>query len=341
MPTKLNYEHISMKENNTSNNDTRNQSSDEIDLRELFHLINEGLRNVWEWFLSLLITLFKFLRKNLLYLAIGSLLGLGIAVFSYFGFSSQKVYKMVVSPNDISCMFLYDKIKYYGENQEEEGFSIIISPIKDYKESTEIVLEKLGADNKDVLEKVDLEQFISSIKDFEYKDHIISIYSDQEIDTRKVQSQIVAAVENSSLIMKRQEEELKILKAEKKRIEANLNNINQTIKKDLRSETPQMPSNGILIENASKADVFETYQQLSNELSQIERRIDRQKEVLKILSDLSFSGKTRFSDDLSHLELEKSSIVMSFGKFILLGFMLALLLILSLNTLRYFIKRAA
>ncbi len=325
--------------NNEYSND--NQKSDEIDLRELFFLIREGIIKAWECLISYLVVIFKFFKKNILYLIIGSLLSLGVALFSYSSFSSQKIYKMVVSPNDVSRMFLYDKIKYYGENQEREGFTIVISPIKDYKESTEIVLEKLNLDDKDILEKIDLEQFISSIKDFEYRNHIISIYSDQEIDIDEVQKMIVSTIENSSLIKKRQKEELEILNAERERIEVNLNNIDQTIKKNLQSEAPKVPSNSVLIENASKADVFNTYQQLSDELSQIEREIDKQKEVLKILSSLSFFGETQFSDNLSHLKPKKSSIVISFGKIVLLGFMLTIFLILSLNTLRYFIKRAA
>ncbi|APD06092.1 hypothetical protein UJ101_00551 [Flavobacteriaceae bacterium UJ101] len=329
----------SMKENSTSNNDTHNQSSDEIDLRELFRLIREGVINIWEWFLSLLVILFRFFRKNIVFLLLGSLLGLGLGIASYSTFSSQKVYKMVVSPNSISRMFLYDKIKYYNENKKDEDYTIIINPVKDYKESTEILLNKLGVDNKDVLEKIKIEDYIASIKDFEYNEHIISIYSDKEIDTKKVQSQIIAAVENSSLIIKRQKEELEILNAEKKRIEDNLNNINKTIQKDLES-TNNTPSGSILVENTSEADVFNAYQSLSNELSAVERKIDRQTETLQVLSDLSFTGETRFSDDLSHLKPEKSSLVWTFVQFILIGFGIVLILITGLYILRYFIKKS-
>lgn len=331
----------SMKENNTSNNDAHNQSNDEIDLRELFRLIKGGIANTWDGFLSLLIVLFKFFRKNALFLLLGSLLGLGLGIASYFTFSSQKVYKMVVSPNDISRMFLYDKIKHYNKNKKEKDYTIIISPIKDYKESTEVLLGRLGSNDKSVLEKIKIEDYITSIKDFEYDKHIIAIYSDEKIDAEKVQDQIVEAVENSSLITKRQKEELAILNAEKKRIEVNLDNIDKTIQKELASEANQTSSGGILVENASEADIFDAYQKLSNELASVEREIDRQTETLQVLSDLSFTGETRFSDDLSHLNPKKSSMTMSFLKFIVFGFVLVLLIIIGLNIFKYFLKKTA
>ncbi|MFV0237938.1 MAG: hypothetical protein ACK5HU_05345 [Flavobacteriales bacterium] len=327
-----------MKENSTSNNDTYNQN-DEIDLRELFFLIKKGIISTSKWLLLLLIFLFKFLKKNFLYLSLGALLGLGLGVANFYTFSSQKVYKMVVSPNSISRIFLYDKINYHEENKKEGDYSIAITPVKDYKESTEILFNKLKVD-QNTLGKINIENYISSIKDFEYNKHIISIYSDKSLDTEKIQNQIVAAVENSSLIMKRQKEELKILNAEKKRIEANLHNIDKTIQKDLESEDNKAPSGSILVNNPSKSDVFSAYQNLSNKLSSIEREIDRQRETLQVLSDLSFIGETRFQDDLSHLRPKKSNILLGFGKFILLGLGMVLFLIIGLNIFRYFLKKS-
>ncbi len=333
-----------MKEKETSNSENHyNQSSnDEIDLRELFRLIKEGIWNVWEGFLSLLITIFKFLRKNLIYLLLGALLGLGIAIFSYTNFSSQKVYKMIVSPNDISRMFLYDKIKYYNKNKADSSYIILIEPIKDYKESTEILFNKLGVDNKEALEKIKFEDYLASIKDFEYRDHVITIYSNEEVNTDKVQKQIVSEVENSSLIMKKQKEELEVLYAEKKRIEANLDNIDKTIENKLEAEKKESSTEGgVSIQSGSEADVFNAYQGLSNKLAEIERQIDIQKETLQVLSDLSFIGETRFSDDLSRLKKSnKLASVWSFSKFILLGLILALGLILGLNVLKYFLKKS-
>ncbi len=334
---------VSMKEIETSNSENQNNqsSNDEIDLRELFRLIKEGIWNVCEGFLSLLITIFKFLRKNLLYLLLGALLGLGVAIFSYVNFSSQKVYKMIVSPNDISRMFLYDKIKYYNKNKADSSYIILIEPIKDYKESTEILFNKLGVDNKQALEKIKFEDYLASIKDFEYREHVITIYSDEEVNISKVQGQIVSAVENSSLIMKRQKEELEVLYAEKERIEANLDNIDKTIKNKLETgKNETLKEGGVSIQNGSEADVFNAYQGLSNKLAEVERQIDRQKETLQVLSDLSFIGETRFSDDLSRLKQKKSSTILSFIKSILLGLVLVLVVILGLNVLRYFLKKS-
>lgn len=331
-----------MKEEGTSSNGSQNNqsSNDEIDLRELFHLIKKGLYNVWEGFLSFLVIIFKFLRKNVWYLLLGCFLGLGLAIFSYTNFSSQKVYKMIVSPNSISRMFLYDKLKYYNENKTDSSYIISIEPIKDYKESTEILLNKFGTD---ALEKINFEEYLASIKDFEYREHVITIYSDKKIDTDKIQNQIVSAVENSSLIMKRQKEELEVLYAEKRRIEANLDNIDRTIKNKIEGEqNTSSKEGGVMIQSGSEADVFNAYQGLSNKLADIQRQIDRQTETLQVLSDLAFIGETRFSDDLSHLKKEsKLDSVWSFSKFVLFGFILVLIAILGLNALKYFLKKSA
>ncbi|MFV0530114.1 MAG: hypothetical protein ACK5MD_01590 [Flavobacteriales bacterium] len=332
---------------NDSNNhklSENNPNNDEIDLKELGRLIKNIIVDSWEGAISVLIAMFGFFRKNWFYLLLGALLGLGWAIFNYSTFSSQKVYKMIVSPNSISRMFLYDKIRYYEENKEEKEFTIAIEPIKDYKESMEILLNKLGTDNKDVLEKIKIEEYISSIKKFEYNNHVIMVYSDKEIDTEKVQDQIISTVENSTLIMKRQKEELEILSAEKKRIEANLSNIDQTIKKDLQSERSKIPSSGILVENSSEADIFNVYQKLSNKLAEVERQIDKQKETLQVLSDLSYIGETQFMDNSFSANSnsstpKKSSSILGFGKFVFSGFVIVLGLILGLNILRYFIKR--
>ncbi len=333
-----------MKEKETSNSENQNNQppNDEIDLRELFYLIKKGIENVRKGFLSLLIIVFKFLRKNLIYLLLGALLGLGIAIFNYANFSSQKIYKMIVSPNDISRIFLYDKIKYYNKNKTDSSYIILIEPIKDYKESTEILFNKLGTDNKEALEKIKFENYLASIKDFEYRNHVITIYSNEEVNTDKAQKKIVSEVENSSLIMKKQKEELEVLYAEKKRIESNLENIDKTIKNKLEAKKKESSTEGgVSIQSVSEADVFKAYQELSNKLSEIERQIDNQKETLQVLSDLSFIGETRFSDDLSRLKPKKLSTALSFIKFILFGLFLTLVLILGLNILKYFLKKSA
>ncbi len=330
-------------EKNNNSKDSSNQSNDEIDLRELFYLIKEGIHSFSDWCLRGLVFLFVFLKKNLLFLMIGSLLGLGLGLYTYYNFSPKNVYEMVVSPNNISNILLYDKIECFGENKGDNEYSIIIQPIKSYKENANILLSSLREGDLDkvetsITESLDIDKYMSSIKDYEYKDHLITVYSNDEIKAKDLQNKIISFVDNSSSNTERKKNELYILEKEKSRIQINLDNLNKTIRKDGSSV---MLSNDLSGEGNLIINLFSTYNELSNELSEIEREIYNKKESVEVVSELSFVGKTQFLDDLSRLKPKKSSLLKSFMIFMSIGFILVLLLIVMLNTLKFLIRKSA
>ncbi|RNC92277.1 MAG: hypothetical protein ED555_04040 [Allomuricauda sp.] len=91
---------------------TKNNTSDEIDLGQLFQMIGKGLENLFKRFLRL----FVFLKKNALILIGLALLG-GAAGYGLKQITSEKMKtEVIVRPNIESKDYLYDVVAEIGAN---------------------------------------------------------------------------------------------------------------------------------------------------------------------------------------------------------------------------------
>ena len=100
---------------------TKENTSEEIDLGQLFKIIGDGLKRFFQFFgnifkglFHLLIVFLQFIRAHFVKFAIAAVVG--VAVGWYWDYTSEDIYRsnMVVEPNFNSVQQLYNNINFYN-----------------------------------------------------------------------------------------------------------------------------------------------------------------------------------------------------------------------------------
>ncbi|MDC6365149.1 hypothetical protein PP183_03640, partial [Muricauda sp. AC10] len=111
-------------------------TSDEIDLGQLFQLIGRGFQkfftfigNIFKGFFHILILLLLFIQKNFIVLAIAIVVG-GVSGYFLDNYLPEKyVSKMVVEPNFNSVQQLYNNIDFYNDLAEAEDSTALATAL--------------------------------------------------------------------------------------------------------------------------------------------------------------------------------------------------------------------
>ena len=134
-----------------------NPNQDEMDLGQVFSLINKGLTNLFKSFLRL----FVYVRSNILMLGVLAIVGLAIGYGLTKIISEKLKTEVIVSPNLESKYYLYDAIdELNGKIQaKDETFFTTLEIEPDQIENFEIVVEDLVTipDNERELDMAELE----------------------------------------------------------------------------------------------------------------------------------------------------------------------------------------
>ncbi|WP_299244473.1 hypothetical protein [uncultured Aquimarina sp.] len=202
---------------------TQENSSEEIDLGQLFKLIGDGFNklfrfigDIFKGLFHLLILFLQFIRKHFLKFAIAGFVGLGIGW--YWDYISEDVYRssMIVEPNFNSAQQLYNNIEFYNELAEEEAYQTLASSLKisdkEAETITEIEIQSFTDDNQklkyfsdfvstlDSVSRFNLsyETYLENFNNINSRFHKIELKSKNPEVAKKCQNAIVRSIENNN-----------------------------------------------------------------------------------------------------------------------------------------------
>ena len=195
---------------------------EEIDLGSLFKIIGKGFSNLFnaignffKGILHYLILLLIFLRNHALKLGLAIFVGAAIGL--YLDLTKPKLYSstMIVEPNFKSALQLYQNIDFYHELVKQkdsillaETFQISVSeasklkgfyiePIRNENEKYEFFDDFIDEVDTTTVRNIDIEKFIKSFTDYDYKYHRIKVKSLSNTIFEKLNLPILSSIENN------------------------------------------------------------------------------------------------------------------------------------------------
>ncbi|MFC5047743.1 hypothetical protein ACFSTE_05595 [Aquimarina hainanensis] len=201
---------------------TKENSSEEIDLGQLFTLIGNGFHKLFQFigsvfksFFHLIILFLQFIRAHFLKFVIAIIIG--IVAGSYWDYKSEKVYRssMIVEPNFNSAQQLYNNVEFYDELAKQEEFEALAGALKievKYAKSIREVKIESFSDQAQKISQfsefiqgldsisqklVDYEDYLENFNNINSKFHRIHIKSTNPRVAKKCRKQIVRSIEEN------------------------------------------------------------------------------------------------------------------------------------------------
>ncbi|QWX83713.1 hypothetical protein H0I23_14845 [Cellulophaga sp. HaHaR_3_176] len=197
----------------------QNNSSDEIDLGQLFHLIGNAFRKVFSTIgkvfkslFGIVILFLLFLQKHFLKFVIAGVIGLAIGIFLDFKKEPEYISSMVVEPNFNSVQQLYNNVNFYNELAEaqdstalaealdisvKEAFSIKKFNVESYSDENQKVLlfDKFVRSLDTTTQKaIDMEAYLKNFNSFDARFHTISVTATDNSIAKKIQPSIINSI---------------------------------------------------------------------------------------------------------------------------------------------------
>lgn len=216
---------------NTQKNNPENREK-EVDLGVLLNLFGTIAKKIFSvfasffrWISYLLMGLLIFIKKSLLWLLIGTLLGFSVGLYKYLTKGPTYTSSMIVRANFESSRDLYNKLDYYNSLIKEKRYGELASlfsipegnaasliefegsAISDEMQSAAIYKNYLysfrNSENSSVdsilLKSLKYEQFKQNLTKFDYPFQKITLYSSNPDIYKNVQAGILASFSNDQL----------------------------------------------------------------------------------------------------------------------------------------------
>lgn len=200
----------------------KENTSEEIDLGQLFKLIGDGLNKVFQFvgnifsgLFHLLIQFLQFIRVHFLKFVIAGVLG--IAIGWYWDSVSEPIYRssMIVQPNFNSVQQLYNNVEFYNElaNKKESRVLALALKIPDTLAGTikEVRIESFSDNTQKIRQfsefiqeldtvsrkLVDYNDYLENFNDINSRFHKIEIEATNPVVAKDCQNAIVRSIENN------------------------------------------------------------------------------------------------------------------------------------------------
>lgn len=217
----------------------KEQSSEEVDLGQLFNAIGRLFDRFFRFIFSIFKTLFLgfvwfvfFIKKHFLKFAIAGFIGIGIAIL--LEKTSEPVYKSsaIIKQNYLTGENLYNSINYYRDLvkqsdlqtlqiilniDEAEAASIMdfeVVPVTDENQRFKKFNDYIKTLDTTVASKVKYETYVKNFKDYEYDYQQVVIKTNARNNLKKVFDNIVDNIGNNEFFKREQEKELEEIKNE-------------------------------------------------------------------------------------------------------------------------------
>ncbi|MDA0326186.1 MAG: hypothetical protein O3C41_01065 [Bacteroidetes bacterium] len=302
------------------------QPSEEVDLGQLFKIIGNGFRSLFQFIGSIFKQLFLafvwlvfFLKKRAIILLIAAAVGLALGLV--LNKTSLPIYKSSISvkQNYPTGQNLYGSIEYYNgllKDRDYEVLGRVLGIGEDVSnEIVEFSIEPIITDNDRVVmfdqyiteldslaaSKVEYEDFIDNIEDYKHRNQQISIKSTTRVNFKSVFANIVDNINSNSFFKNEKAKDIFELEESKLAIEKALvqsDSLQRTYKRVLEQQMDAKSGAeiGITFEGDNDIDKTREYDlylndiELRKELVDINRRLNDIENIVDAISSKQESG---------------------------------------------------
>lgn len=344
------------------------QPSEEVDLGQLFKMIGNGFRRLFQFIGSIFNQLFLafvwlvfFLKKRAIILLIAAAVGLALGLV--LDKTSPPIYKSSISvkQNYPTGENLYGSIEYYNGLLKDRDYEVLGRVLGIGEEvSNKIVefsIEPIITDNDRVVmfdkyiteldslaaSKVEYEVFIDNIEDYKHRNQQISIKSTTRANFKAVFTNIVDNINSNSFFKKEQAKDIFELEESKAAIEQALvqsDSLQRTYKRVLEQQTDAKSGAeiGITFEGDNDIDKTREYDlylndiRLRKELVDINRQLNDIENIVDAISSKQESGFVDNTKELLGMKLSSRTY------YLYLFFLLAFVVLLGMEFFKFIEK---
>ncbi len=205
-----------MVENNTS---CSSNTSDEIDLGQLFQLIGNGFRkffrfigNIFKGIFHTVILFLLFLQKHIIKFGIAAVLGLALGFYLDTIKEPEFISTMVVEPNFNSAQQLYNNVNFYNELAKAQDSSALAEAmgisVSEAAKLKKFVVESYSDENQKVQlfdrfvrsldsttkKAIDIENYLENFNAMDSRFHTISVTAANNTVAKKIQPSIIQSI---------------------------------------------------------------------------------------------------------------------------------------------------
>ncbi|MDG1056850.1 MAG: hypothetical protein P8O83_03915, partial [Flavobacteriaceae bacterium] len=319
------------------------QPSEEVDLGQLFKMIGNGFRRLFQFIGSIFKQLFLafvcfvfFLKKRAIILLIAAAVGLALGLV--LNKTSPPIYKSSISvkQNYPTGENLYGSIEYYNgllKDRDYEVLGRVLGTGEDVSNKiVEFSIEPIITDNDRVVmfdqyiteldslaaSKVEYEAFIDNIEDYKHRNQQISIKSTTRANFKAVFTNIVDNINSNSFFKNEQAKDIFELEESKAAIEQALvqsDSLQRTYKRVLEQQTDAKSGAeiGITFEGDNDIDKTREYDlylndiRLRKELVDINRRLNDIENIVDAISSKQESGFVDNTKELLGMKLSSTT----------------------------------
>ncbi|NJB71492.1 hypothetical protein GGR42_001954 [Saonia flava] len=337
------------------------QTSDEIDLGQLFQLIGNGFKkffnfigSIFKGIFHIIILFLLFIQKHFIKFAIAGLLGLILGIYLDMNKEPKYLSTMVVEPNFNSVQQLYNNIHFYNELAEAEDSVTLAEAlnisIKEAAFINEFEVESYSDENQKVQlfdrfvksldtttqKVIDIENYLKNFNSLDARFHTISVKATNNAVAKKIQSSIINSISRNEYFQLQQSINDKNISLQDSLYKKQLVEIDslQGLYKRVMEKEAEKPAQGTNI------SLGESGNQDNRELALI-NQMDKLKQSLVLLNEerANKSSILNVISDFPRRGVELKGIWNSYKFWAPVGFMGLLFLILGLVSLNsYLIK---
>ena len=339
----------------------QNNSSDEVDLGQLFQLIGRGFQRIFDFIATIfkgifhvLVLLLLFLQKNFIILTIAVLVG-GVGGFILDTTKPEKyISRMVVEPNFNSVQQLYNNIDFYNDLAAAEDSLSLSSALEitvsEAASIDEIFVDSYSDENQKIklfdefireldtttVKALDFESYLENFNSLDARFHQISVVATNDEVAKKMQPAIVKSISANDYFKLQKginDENLDLQEKIYNQQLLEIDSLQQLYKRVLIKEAdkPMQGTNINLAENGESQNkelaLVQEREILKNRLVALNRERANKSSILNVISDFPSRG------------VEQRGFWKSY-KFVLPIFLLfAVVFFLTLKELNSYLKR--
>jgi len=337
-----------------------NSSSEEVDLRQLFQLIGNTIKkffrfigNIFKGIFHTIILFLLFLQKHFIKLVIAGVVGFALGIYLDMVKTPKFISTMVVEPNFNSVQQLYNNVNFYNELAEAEDSTALAEAldisVPEAAKLKKFVLESYSDENQKVQlfdkfvrsldsttkKAIDMENYLKNFNSMDARFHTISVTATNSSVAKTIQPSIIQSISRNEYFQLQQsinDQNISLQDSLYKKQLMEVDSLQHLYKRvmEKEAERPQQGTNISLGENGS---------QENKELALI-NQVDKLKENLVLLNE-ERANKSSILNVISAFPrrgVEVKGILHSYKFWIPIGFIVVLLMFLSLLDLNTFLK---
>ena len=196
-----------------------NNTSDEVDLGQLFKLFGDAFNRLFVFIKSIFTGLFKgliifllFVQKHVLKFAIAAVIGLAIGFYLEFAEGPRYESSMMLEPNFNSVQQLYNNIAFYNELAKSEEHTALALALgisgEDAETIREVNVESFADENQKIMlfdnfvrqldtntiKTIDFESYLKNFNSLDARFHKITMITSKSDIAKKTQKAIVNSI---------------------------------------------------------------------------------------------------------------------------------------------------